>query len=79
MTALNAIILWHLYFACPSCRLGGYFADRLLGLGGFLTRQARRLIRLLGGRNSFAVAEFLLNECFGCSVSDERIRQAFEA
>ena len=79
MTALGAIVVWRAYFACRACGLGGYFADRLLGLEGFLTRQATRLICLLGGRNSFAVAEHLLSECCGWSVSDERIRRACEA
>ena len=79
MTALGAIVLWRAYFACRSCGLGGYFADRLLGLEGFLTRQATRLICLLGGRNSFAVAEYLLSECCGWKVSDEKIRQACQA
>jgi hypothetical protein len=76
MTALGAIVLWRVSFACRVCGLGGYFVDRLLGLEGFLTRQATRLICLLGGRNSFAVAEFLLSECCGWKVSDETIRRA---
>jgi hypothetical protein len=79
MTALGKVVLWRTYFACKACRLGGYFADRLLGLEGYLTRQVRRLICLLGGRHSFAEAEFMLLECFGWTVSDERIRQACQA
>jgi hypothetical protein len=79
MTALGVIVLWRAYFSCRTCGLGGYFADRILGLQGYLTRGATRLICLLGGRNSFAVAEHLLSECCGWSVSDERIRQACEA
>jgi hypothetical protein len=79
MTALGAVVLWRVYFACRACGLGGYFADRILGLEGFLTRQATRLICLLGGRNSFADAEQLLTECCGWKVSDERIRQACQA
>lgn len=79
MTALGTVVLWRVYFSCPSCRLGGPFVDRLLGLEGFLTRQATRLICLLGGRNAFAVAEQLLRECCGWAVSDERIRQACQA
>lgn len=79
MTALGKVVLWRVYFACRACGLGGYFADRLVGLEGFLTRQATRLICLLGGRNSFAVAEHLLSECCGWSVSDERVRRACEA
>jgi hypothetical protein len=57
MTALGTVLLWRAYFACTTCGLSGYLANRLLGLEGYLTRQARRLICLLGGRHSFAVAE----------------------
>jgi hypothetical protein len=76
MTALGAVVLWRAYFSCPACRLGGYLVDRFLGLEGFLTRQATRLVCLLGGQHSFAVAERLLTECCGWTVSDERIRRA---
>lgn len=79
MTALGAVVLWRAYFSCRACGLGGYSADRLLGLDGFLTRRATRLICLLGGRNAFAVAERLLAECCGWKVSDERIRRACQA
>ncbi len=79
MTALDAVVIWRVDFACRVCGLGSYFVDRILGLEGYLTRQATRLICLLGGRNSFAVAESLLNECRGWRVSDERIRQACES
>ena len=79
MTGLGAIVIWRAYFSCRACALGGYFADRWLGLEGFLTRQATRLICLLGGRNSFAAAEYLLGECCGWKVSDETIRRVCEA
>ena len=79
MTALGVIVVWRVYFTCPACGLGGYFVDRFLGLEGYLTRQATRLICLLGGRNSFAITEQLLIECCGWKVSDERIRRACEA
>ena len=79
MTALGAIVVWRVYFSCRACGLGGYFADRFLGLEGYLTRQATRLICLLGGQNSFAAAEKLLIECCGWKISDERARQACEA
>jgi hypothetical protein len=59
----------------PGLWPGGYFADAILGLEGFLTRQATRLICLVGGRNAVAVSEHLLSECCGWSISDERIRQ----
>lgn len=79
MTALGKVVLWRVYFACRACGLGGYFVDRFLGLEGFLTRQATRLICLLGGRKSFAEAERLLAECCGWKISDERLRQACQA
>ena len=34
MTALGMVVLWRAYFACKACGLGGYLADRLLGLEG---------------------------------------------
>ncbi len=79
MTALGLIVVWRVYFACGACGLGGYFGDGLLGLEGYLTRQATRLVCLLGGRHSFAAAEQLLKEWFGWKISDERLRQACEA
>jgi hypothetical protein len=59
--------------------LGSYTTDRILGLEGFLKRQATRLVCLLGGQNSFAASERLLIECCGWKISDERIRQACQA
>ena len=79
MTALGAIVLGRAYFSCPGCRLGGYLVDRLLGLDGSLTRQATRLVCLLGGQRSFADAARLLAECCGWTVSDETIRRACQA
>ena len=79
MTALGAVVVWRAYFACRACGLGGYLADAWLGLEGYLTRGATRLVCLLGGRGSFAVAERLLIECCGWEVSDERIRRACQA
>jgi hypothetical protein len=79
MSALGAIALRRTYFSCASCDLGGYTADRFLGLEGFLTRQASRLICLLGGQNSFEASGRLLGECCGWTISDERIRQACQA
>jgi len=45
MTALGAVVVWRVYFACRACGLGGYFVDRILGLEGYLTRQATRPVR----------------------------------
>src|SRR4051794_35476673 len=79
MTALGSGVLWRAYFACTACGLGGYFADRVLGLQGYLTRQATRLVCLLAGQSSFAGAERPLAECQKKKVSDETIRQACQA
>ena len=76
MTALGRSELLRTYFACPGCGQGGAHVDRLLGLDGFLTRQATRLVCLTGGRVAFAAAAGMLAACCGWTVSDETIRLA---
>jgi len=76
MTALGRSELLRTYFACPGCGQGDAHADRLLGLDGFLTRQATRLICLTGGRIAYAPAAEMLRACCGWAVSDETIRLA---
>ena len=78
MTALGRSELLRTYFACPGCGQGGAHVDRLLGLDGFLTRQATRLVCLTGGRVAFAAAGTMLAACCGWTVSDETIRLACE-
>ena len=78
MTALGRSELLRTYFACPGCDQGGAHVDRLLGLDGFLTRQATRLICLTGGRIAYAPAAEMLRACCGWAVSDETIRLACE-
>ena len=77
-TALGRSTLLRTYFACPGCGQGGAHVDRLLGLDGFLTRQATRLVCLTGGRVGFAAAATLLAACCGWTLSDETIRTACE-
>jgi hypothetical protein len=56
---------------------GGTFpADRALGVDGFLTRQATRLLVLAGVEHSFARAQQVVQEFCGWQVDDELIRQA---
>jgi hypothetical protein len=76
VTALGPIALRRVYFACPDCGLGDYALDAALGLEGYLSRQARRMVCAAGGQVSFAKAEFLLGQLCGWSLSDETIRQA---
>ena len=79
MTALGSIAVSRVYFTCFACNLGRHPADAVLGIDGYLTTQAIRLICLAGGQRSFANAEMLLKELCGWRVSDERIRQACHA
>ncbi len=61
-------------------RDGGTFpADEVLGLDGFLTRQARRLVTLAGVDQSFARAQQVLAELCGWAVDDEVIRRTTHA
>jgi hypothetical protein len=78
MTAPGRSELLRTYFACPGCDQGGAHVDRLLGLDGFLTRQATRLVCLTGGRHAFAPAARMLQACCGWTLSDEAIRLACE-
>jgi hypothetical protein len=52
-----------------------FHADAVLGVDGFLTRQAQRLITLAGVEHSFARAQQVLGELCGWQVDDEVIRQ----
>ena len=59
---------------------GGTFrADAVLGFEGFLTRQAQRLVTLVGVEHSFARAQQVLGELCGWQVDDEVIRQTTHA
>jgi hypothetical protein len=59
---------------------GGTFrADHVLGVEGFLTRQATRLLVLAGVEHSFARAQQVVKEFCGWQVDDEVIRQATHA
>ena len=44
MTALGPIAVKRVYFTCFACGLGRHPADACLGIDGFLTAQAVRLI-----------------------------------
>ena len=79
ITALGRSELLRTYFACPGCGQGGAYVDRLLGLDGFLTRQATRLACLTGGQLAFAAAGKMLAACCGWTLSDETIRLACRA
>jgi hypothetical protein len=74
MTAVGPISLSRVYFCCPCCALGSYPLDDLLGLDGFLSKQARRVVCFIASNNSFAKTHDILDEVCGWSISDELIR-----
>jgi hypothetical protein len=63
------------YFRCPHCGQGDFAADRVLGLGGYLTVGAQRMACLAGVRQSFGQAEHLLRELAGWPLDEETIRR----
>lgn len=77
-TALGPVTVRRLYTWRPSD--GGEFpADAALGLDGFLSRQARRLVTLAGVEHSFARAQQVLAEFCGWTVDDDVIRRTTHA
>lgn len=76
MTAVGPVSVKRVYFRCDGCALGEYALDEPLGLAGLLSKQARRLVSLAGGQQSFARAEQTLEQLCGWSISDESIRRA---
>ncbi|AMV28903.1 hypothetical protein VT84_31205 [Gemmata sp. SH-PL17] len=77
-TALGPIEVCRPYLWHPT-ESGRFTADELLGLDGFLTRHARRLVTLAGIEHSFARAQQVLAEFCGWDVDDEVIRQTTHA
>ncbi len=77
-TALGPVAVHRPYLGHPAA--GGAFpADDLLGVDGFLTRHARRLVTLAGIDHSFARAQQVLTEFCGWTVDDELIRRTTHA
>jgi hypothetical protein len=61
---------------CPRCRLSRYPLDDRLGLTGFISPQAAKLLCLAGASWSFAGAARLLAEFCGLRTCDQTIRAA---
>ncbi len=78
MTALGPIRLTRQY-AWRRDDEGVFRADQALGIEGFLTRQATRLLVLAGVEHSFARAQQVVEEFCGWRVDDEVIRRATHA
>jgi hypothetical protein len=78
MTALGPVSLTRTY-TVDLAGDGRFQADPVLGIDGFLTRQATRLVTLAGVEHSFARAQQVLNEFCGWQVNDEVIRKTTHA
>lgn len=74
MTAAGLVLIQRVYFKCQRCVTGEYPLDARLGIGGGISRQARRMVTLAGASWSFAGASFHLRELCGLSLSHEWIR-----
>lgn len=65
-----------LYLACPRCKAGRHPLDDRLGVTGFVSPAAQRLLCLAGASWSFDRAGAHLKEFCGLSVCDNTIRSA---
>lgn len=75
MTALGPVRLSRSYANCPTCEQGGFAADRLLGVDGWLTPRALRMACKAGVCDPFRKAESLLLELAGWSVDADTVRR----
>lgn len=75
MTALGAISLTRSHGYCQHCGQPQFAADRLLGLGGWLTARARAMADKAGIHDPFRQAESLLGDLAGWSIDAETIRR----
>ena len=64
------------YFVCRACRTGRYPLDARVGIEGYASRQARRLMCLAGASWSFDLASQHLQEFCHLKVADNTIRKA---
>jgi hypothetical protein len=75
LTVAGDACLDRLYLACPRCGESRHPLDQRLGVCGYVTPQARRLLSLAGASWSFAcAAEHLLEFC-GLRTCDQTVRK----
>ena len=67
------------YLVCPRCGLGRHPLDERLGVDGFVSPHAQRLLCLAGASWSFDRASANLREFCGLSVCDNTIRSTCDA
>lgn len=75
LTAAGDVRLQRLYLACPRCPHRVYPLDRRLGITGFVSPHARKLLCLAGTSWSFDQAARHLAEFCGLHACDQTIRQ----
>jgi hypothetical protein len=75
LTAVGAVHLGRSHGYCRGCGQPQFAADRLLGLGGWLTPRARSMADRAGLSDPFRQAEGLLAELAGWSLGAETIRR----
>jgi hypothetical protein len=68
-----------LYLVCPRCKTGRHPLDERLGVTGFVSPQAQRLLCLAGASWSFDRASANLKEFCGLSACDNTIRSTCDA
>jgi hypothetical protein len=76
LTAAGDVRLQRLYLACPRCEHRAYPLDQRLGITGFVSPQAQKLLCLAGTSWSFDRAAALLVEFCGLRTCDQTIRAA---
>src|SRR4051794_34225752 len=74
LTAAGDVRLERLYLLCPRCGSSRYLLDERLGLTGFVSPQARKLLCLAGASWSFAGAAEHLTEFCGVRTCTQTIR-----
>ncbi|MCI0456425.1 MAG: hypothetical protein L0Z62_05535, partial [Gemmataceae bacterium] len=79
LTAAGTIRLERLYLLCPRCGSSRYPLDDRLGLTGFVSPQAHKLLCLAGASWSFAGAAHHLAEFCGLRTCDQTIRAVCHA
>ena len=79
LTAVGPVALRRTYFNCGVCRQGDFGADRILGITGYVTDAARRVVCFLGVQQSFERTQRTLQETVGWKLDDETIRRLCHA
>lgn len=75
MTAVGPIDAARSHGYCNDCQQPQFAADRLLGIGGWLTPRARGMADRAGVTDPFRQAEVLLQDLAGWSIDAETVRR----